>query len=245
MSKTILTNVRTFALGVDLTSQSNKVELSAEFEDKDTTNYASAGWHECIAGLGSAELSAEGQWEAGDATKIDDASWAQLGSVGPWSISANNAAAVGDLAYLVSALRSSYTLFDAVGEVAPWSGTAKSSWPLVRGQFAHPPGTARTSTGTGTGLNVGAVTTGKRLYAALHVLSATGTTPSITARVESSADNTFASPTTRLTFAAAAAAGGQALRTDGTAITDAWWRIAWTISGTTPSILFAATLGIQ
>lgn len=245
MAKTILTNVRTFAGGVDLTGASNKVELSSEVEDKDTTNYASQGYKEVIGGLGSAEISAEGQWEAGDPTKVDDASWAQLGSVIPWSVSANNGAAVGDLAYVVSALRSSYTLFDAVGEVAPWSGDAKSSWPLVRGQFAHPPGTARTATGTGTGLDLGAVTAGQRMYAALHVLSASGTTPSITAHVESAPDNTFAAPTTRLTFTTATAAGGQALRTDGTAITDTWWRVAWTISGTTPSFLFVASLGIR
>ena len=244
MPKTILTNVRCFAVAVDLTTVSNKVELSAEVEAKDTTNYGSEGWKENIGGLGSAEIAAEGQWEAGDPSKVDDASWAQLGGVGPWSVSANNGAAVGDLAYFTSALRSDYKLGDAVGEVAPWTGTAKSAWPLVRGQFAHPPGTARTATGTGTGLQVGAVALNKRMYAALHVLSVAGTTPSITARVESSVDNTFASPTTRLTFTAATAVGGQILRTDGTAITDTWWRVAWTISGTTPSFLFAATLGI-
>jgi len=245
VSKTVLVNVRTFAAGVDLTGNSNKIELSSEVEDKDATNYASQGWKEVLGGLGSAELSGEGQWEAGDPSKVDDASWAHLGTVIPWSVSANNGAAVGDLAYLMAALRSDYKLFDAVGEVAPWTGTAKSSWPLVRGQFAHPPGTARTATGTGTGLNLGAVAAGKRMYAALHVLSVSGTTPSITARVESSVDNTFASPTTRLTFAAAAAVGGQTLRTDGTAITDTWWRIAWTISGTTPSFLFVGSLGIR
>lgn len=245
MPKTILTNVRTFAVAADLTSVTNKVELAAEVEDKDTTNYASAGWKETLGGIASAEISAEGQWEAGDPSKVDDASWATLGGVGPWSISGNNAAAVGDLAYFTSALRADYKLGESVGEVAPWTSTAKSSWPLVRGQFAHPPGTARTATGTGTGLNLGAVATGKRLYAALHVLSVAGTTPSITARVESSVDNTFAAPTTRLTFTAATAVGGQILRTDGTAITDTWWRIAWTISGTTPSFLFVASLGVQ
>lgn len=244
MSKTILTNVRCFGPAVDLTSQSNKIELSSEVEDKESTNYGSQGWKEVMGGLGSAELSAEGQWEAGDLTKVDDASWAQLGGVGPWSVSANNAANVGDLAYFMGALRSDYKLFDAVGEIAPWSGTAKSSWPLVRGQFAHPPGTARTATGTGTGLNLGAVLAGKRMHAALHVLSASGTTPSITARVESSVDNTFAAPTTRLTFTAATLPGGQVLRTAGTAITDTWWRVAWTISGTTPSFLFVSSLGI-
>ena len=245
MGKTILTNVRTFAVAADLTAASNKVELSTEVEDKDATNYASQGWKETMGGLASAEISAEGQWEAGDPSKVDDASWATLGGVGPWSISANNGAAVGDLAYFTSALRADYKVGESVGEIAPWTSTAKSSWPLVRGQFAHPPGTARTATGVGTGLNLGAVAAGKRLYAALHVLSVAGTTPSLTARVESSVDNTFAAPTTRLTFTAATTVGGQILRTDGTAITDTWWRIAWTISGTTPSFLFAASLGIQ
>ena len=245
MSKTVLLNVRTFAVGADLTGNSNKIELSAEVEAKESTNYASQGYKEVMGGIASAEISGEGQWEALDPTKVDDASWATLGGVGPWSISANNDASVGGLAYFTNALRSDYKLGDAVGEVAPWTSTAKSSWPLVRGQFAHPPGTARTTTGTGTGLNVGAVAVNKRMYAALHVLSVAGTTPSITARVESSVDNTFASPTTRLTFAAANAVGGQILRTAGTAITDPWWRVAWTISGTTPSFLFAATLGVQ
>jgi hypothetical protein len=244
MGKTVLLNVRTFAVGIDLTGVSNKIELSSEVEAKETTNYGSQGYKEVVGGLGSAEISGEGQWEAGDLTKVDDASWAQLGGVGPWSVSANNGAAVGDLAYFTQALRCDHKMGGEVGDVAMWTASMKSAWPLVRGQFAHPPGTARTATGSGTGLNLGAVAAGKRLHAALHVLSVAGTTPSITARVESSPDNTFGSPTTRLTFTAATAVGGQALRTDGTAITDAWWRVAWTISGTTPSFLFAAALGI-
>lgn len=244
MSKTVLTNVRCFAAGIDLTSSSNKMELSTEVEAKESTNYGSEGYKEFVGGLASAEISGEGQWEAGDETAVDDASWAQLGGVGPWSVSANNSAAVGQLAYFTRALRADYKVFGEVGEVAPWSSTAKSSWPLVRGQFAHPPGTARTASGDGTGLELGAVTTGRRLYAAVHVLSAAGTTPTLTATVESSADDTFASPATRLTFDAAPEAGGQILRTDGTAITDTWWRVAWTIGGTSPSFLFAAALGI-
>jgi hypothetical protein len=245
VAKSVLLNVRCFAVGADLTGNSNKIELTAEVEDKDSTNYGSNGYKEVLGGLISAEISAEGQWEAGDDSKVDNASWSQLGGTGPWTVSANNSAAVGDLAYLVNGLRADYKLFDAVGEVAPWTGTAKSTWPMARGQFAHPPGTARTASGTGTGLNLGAVASGKRLYAALHVLSVAGTTPSLTARVESSVDNTFAAPTTRLTHTAATAVGGQILRTDGTAITDTWWRVAWTISGTTPSFLFVSSLGIQ
>jgi hypothetical protein len=244
VGKLVLTNVRLFTGGADLTGNSNKVEIQAEVEDKDATNYGSGGWKELLGGLAAAQITGEGQWEAGDASKVDDNAFADLGGIGPWSVGPLGAN-VGDLAYFTYALRSSYEFLGEVGEIAPWKGMAKSSWPMVRGQIAHPPGTARTATGTGTGINLGAVATGKRLYAAIHVLSISGTgTPTITARVESDDANTFASATTQLTFTAATALGGQILRTSGSAITDTWWRFAWTISGSSPSFLFAAAIGI-
>jgi len=242
----ILTDTRLFAAGADLTGASNKIEISTEAESKDTTNYASGGWKEFIGGLGSSDWKAGGQWEAGDPSLIDDATWARLGTVDVVTAVPAGGGAVGNVAYLTSALTSSYTLLGDVGDVAPWQAQMMGSWPTVRGLVAHPPGTARTSTGTGTGQQLGAVAAGQRLYATLHVLSVAGTsTPTITARVESDDNAGFASPTTRLTFAAATAAGGQILRTDGTAITDDWWRLAWAITGAGPSFLFAAALGIK
>ena len=240
----ILLDCRLFAVGADLSGNSNKIEISAEHEEKDSTHYRSNGWKEVLGGLGSAEISGAGQWEAGDPSRVDDASWAALGGIGPYTVCPTDST-VGALAYFTQGLRQNLKFGDQVGEVAPWEGTIKSSWPLVRGQIAHPPGTARTATGTGTVLNLGAIPAGKRLYAALHVLSLAGTTPSITATVESDDAAGMASPTTRLSFAAATAAGGQTLRTDGSAITDTHYRLSWTITGTTPSIMFAASLGIR
>ncbi|WP_326677697.1 hypothetical protein [Streptomyces sp. NBC_01237] len=244
MPKFVLLDTRLFAPGADLSGASNKVELSSEIEDKDVTNYRSQGWKEVIGGLGSAEIAGEGQWEAGDPSKVDDASWSELGGTGPYTVCPTDSV-VGALAYLVYGLRTDYKVGDAVGEVAPWSGTVKSSWPLVRGQIAHPPGIARAATGAGTALNLGTVPAGKRLYAALHVLSAAGTTPSITARIESDDSVGFGTPVTRAAFAAATAPGGQIARTDGLAITDTHYRVAWDITGTTPSFMFAVSLGIR
>ncbi|KIF69243.1 hypothetical protein HY68_12640 [Streptomyces sp. AcH 505] len=244
MGKQVLLDCRLFSPGADLSGASNKIELSSEIEDKDTTNYRSQGWKEVIGGLGSAEISGEGQWEAGDPGLVDNASWSDLGGRGPYTVCPNDSV-VGALAYFTLGMRTDYKLGDAVGEVAPWTGTVKSSWPMVRGQIAHPPGTARTATGLGTALNLGAIPAGKRLYAALHVLSAAGTTPSLTARIESDDSAGFASPTTQLTFAPATAPGGQILRGDGLALADTYYRVAWTISGTAPSFMLAVSLGIR
>ncbi|MEU9654842.1 hypothetical protein [Streptomyces chartreusis] len=244
MSFITLTNVRLFAVSADLTGASNKVELSAEFEEKDSTTYGSNGWKTVLAGIGHAEISGEGFWESGDASRVDDASWAQLGGVGPWTV-APVGATPGDLAYLVRAMRSEYGALGAVGDIAPWKGKASSTWPLVRGQVAHNPATARTSSGNGTDATLGAVAAGQRLYASLHVLSVSGTTPTLDVVIESDVDSAYASPITQLTFSQANAISAEALRTDGTAITDTHFRARWTIGGTTPSFLFAVAFGIK
>lgn len=244
MAKFTLQNVRLFTGSADLTTVNNKVEVKAEAERQDATAFSPSGvvWKETLTGIRSTEITAEGQWEAGDLSKVDDVSWADLGSVTPWTICPAGAA-VSDLAYLTGLLRGEYQIGAAVGDVAPWTAGGDGTYPLVRGVIGHPPGTARTATGTGTALEMTAVAAGQSLYAGLHVLSVAGTTPSLTVRIESDVDTSFASAVTVGTFTAATALTSQFLEIPG-AITDDCFRIAWTISGTNPSFLFAVSLGI-
>jgi hypothetical protein len=241
--KTTLTSCRIFAAGSDLTSPSDKISVKAELEKKKTTNFGSGGWVELISGTGSAELSASGQWEAGDASRVDDAMWSAAGGIGPWTVCPTSAN-VADLAYLTKALNASYEIGDSVGEVAPWSASASGSWPLVRGQILHPPGVARTATGTGSAVQLGAVAATKRLYLCLHVLSVAGTgSPALTVLVESDDNSGFASASTVATFTAATAISGQAQLLEGP-VADTYLRVRWTIAGTSPSFLFLVSAGI-
>jgi hypothetical protein len=248
VAKFVLTNVRYFAGGVDLTANTNKVEISASVEEKDATNFGSNGWTELLGGLRSAEVTASGQWEAGDATFPDDGLWSTLTSsaAAAWSI-APAGAADGALAYLGQMVETSYGLTGSVGDVAAFDAAGASSGLLARGVIAHPPGTARSASGTGTSINLGAVAAGQRLVAAVHILSVTGTL-SITPRVETDTATGFPSATTPsgLTGTAATSAStgtGQWLASDGTAQTDTWQRAAWTATGT-GSALFVVTVGI-
>jgi hypothetical protein len=247
VSKFVLTNCRIFAGAVDLTSNANKVELSSEVEDKETTTFGSAGWKEFLGGLASTKIAAEGQWEAGDTTKVDDDQFANIGTVGGWSIipaAASSTIAVGDLAYLTTALRQKYQLGGAVGDVAPWTCAASGTTKLVRGAVLHVPGTARTATGTGSSFQLGATSATQKLYAALHVYSIAGTaSPTLTVKVQSDNATGFPSAADVITFTAATAVGGQ-FSTAAGAITDDWYRVSWTISGTNPSFLFLVTVGI-
>jgi hypothetical protein len=250
MAPQILKNVRLFTGGADLTSRNNKIGLEPEYEEKDVTTFGSVDangdlWKDLIAGLGSGKLSAGGFWEAGDASKVDDDAWAGLGGLDAWTICPVNGS-VGSVAYLASNLSGSYQVFGAVGDVAPWQANMTFSGPLARGALLHPPGLARTATGTGTIVDLSTVgatfPAGKGLYATLHVLSATGTTPSLTARVETASTAGFGSPTTRLTFAPATGLGGQRLGVAGP-ITDQYARVGFTISGRSPSFLFVVAIG--
>ncbi|MFG1898694.1 hypothetical protein ACGFIP_32270 [Micromonospora zamorensis] len=245
----ILKNVRIFNGGVDLTSSANKVEVSGEVEERDMTTFGSYDgpsdriWKEVMAGTKSGKASASGFWEALDPSKVDDSSWSSLGGVGAWTVCPRGAA-VGDVAYVTQAMRGQYQLGGSQGDIAPWSAAWGGSMPIVRGVIAHPPGLARTATGTGTAVLHVAVPTGGELIAALHVLSAAGTTPSITVKIQSDDAAGFASPTDLLTFTAATARGGEARRLAGP-ITDTYYRASWTITGTTPSFLFVVSLGVS
>lgn len=246
MGKFVLLNTRIFSGGCDLTSSSNKIELSTERDEKAVTNFGSEGWQELIGGVGSWSASAGGQWEALDTSKVDDATWAALAAQGAFT-ACPDTASVGVVALLSAAMTSSYQLGGQIGDVAPWTAKWAGSWPLARGVILHPPGTARAATGTGTAVLHTAVPSGKYAYAALHVLSvaADSGTPTLTVKVQSDSSAGFASPTDVITFTAASDEGSQIARLAGPN-TDTYWRASWTVGGgaTNPSFLFVLSFGI-
>jgi hypothetical protein len=86
----------------------NKLEVSAERETKEVTAFATSGsvWSEVLAGIASTKISAEGQWEASDTSKVDDACSPDLASIVPVTVGPVGAAD-GDLAYLTGAFDTS------------------------------------------------------------------------------------------------------------------------------------------
>ncbi len=248
MSKMVLLDARLYMGGADLSGDGNKIELSEEAETKTITNWRSAGAREVIAGVTDTELNADGYFEAGNLALPDDAFWAQRRALVPVSVApeGDGDTGPGGLMFLTKMLTTQRQVMGgSVGDVNGWTAAAKGTWPLARGVVAHPSMVPRTATGTGPSINLGAVPTGKHLYANLHVLSISGTaTPSITVSVQSDDATGFPSATTRASFAAKTALGGEAVRIPGP-ITDTWWRASWAISGTTPSFLFLVSLGIE
>lgn len=243
----VLLDARVFMAGADLSGNGNKIELSEEAETKAVTNWRSGGAREVKAGIRGCDIMGEGQWEAGDLGKPDDALFAAKRTLDPWSLAprSDSDLAAGGLMYLVKALKTKMTVWGDLGEVSGWAGEARSAWPLVRGACAHPSGVPRTASGNGTAVQLGAVTADRYLYANAHFLSFAGTsTPTITVKIQSDDNSGFTTPTDRLTFIGATAISGQASRVKGP-FTDTYWRAVWTVTGSTPSFLFLVSMGIE
>lgn len=243
----VLLDARVFNAGADLSGYGNKIELSEEAQTRKTTTWRSGGAVENIASLFETAISAEGNWEAGDLSKPDDAFWATRRQHAPWSFAprSDSDLAAGGLMYLTKALRQKAQVLGGLGDVASWSAEATSTWPLVRGFCGHPSGVPRTATGTGTAVLAGATSATRKLYANLHVLSIAGTAaPTITVKIQSDDNAGFTTPTDRLPFAARTTIGGESLRLAGP-LTDTYLRASWTITGTNPSFLFLVSMGIE
>lgn len=90
--------------------------------------------------------------------------------------------------------------------------------------------TSLSTTDVTTGYQLGALTTGQKAYAALH-LTSVSTGRSLVMIIQSATASGFGSPATRFTFALSSARGS----TWGTPVTGLstehkWWRGSWTLS---------------
>ena len=99
------------------------------------------------------------------------------------------------------------------------------------------------ASGTGTAVAFTAPTATQSLYASFHVLSVTGT-GTLTLKVQTDDNGSFTSATDRITFTAATTGNTAQWSSVAGAITDDWWRITYTISGTGPAFAFAVTAGV-
>jgi len=228
----------------DLSGYSNKVELTAPIDPLEYTTFGSGGWKARVGGLADMTGSIEGFWQAGDLSQPDDLFFASLGTNQiPATFVPTLGGTVGDLAYLTKCLEARYDPSGQVGQLFAFAVDLQGNAPVARGRIMQPMPTPRTATGTGTGQQIGAVLATQRMYANLHVTAVSGTTPSMTVKVQSSVDNTFSAPTDRIVFTAATGVTSQAGSVIG-AITDQWWRCIWTITGSTPSFTWSCSMGI-
>lgn len=219
-----------------ITDAAGALSVDIGVDTPDFTTFGSAGWREFKPGLKQVTFGVEGVADFG-ADLADDALFGKLGLNDRVVSVVPEGATEGNIAFMASCVVGEYTgLGGAVGEPAGFSLGALGADVLTRGTLMHYG--QETNSHNGTGYQLGAAATG--IYAALHVLSGSG---DITVTIESDDNAGFTTPTTRLTFATVGTATARAAEFASSlgAVTDDYWRMVATFTGTR---LWAVVLGV-
>ena len=241
MAKFVFNDGKVFSGGYDLSGHITSVNLEIMAEELDATTINSGGFRERLGGLKDSTLQLDGFYEAG-ANKPDALLGASIGN--ELIVTTVPDAGVGNTAYFMKSRLFSYSMFGAVGEIAPFSiSKSQSDDEVVQGKIEIDG--ALTASGNSTGVQLGAVGATEKIYVAIHCYAVSGTsTPTVTFKLQSDDNASFTSPTDRITFSDITAIGADYQSAAG-AITDDYFRLNYTISGTTPSFSIHATIGIE
>lgn len=231
-------------------SSTNQLRLGDKIDMIDSTTFATLPFATFVRGLKSIIIEVNGFQDF--STLLTNSSAERTrGMTGPVPVSVAPDGAVSGAYAQFSAgqvetmARYSYK----VGEIPAMSIVFQPvGMPVVEGFQSDPGLVDRTATYVGANAQLGAVTATKHVWANVHVLDNTGSggTPTITPRIESDTVG-FASPTTIATGVAMSPAVGtgssQTISVLGP-FSDDYFRVACTISGTTPHLLIFAVVGV-
>lgn len=218
--------------GYDFSSQMTATAINHDAEALDDTAFGDAT-RSNTGGMKGVALSHEGNWDS----TPDSIFFQNIGiSDVPISVSPD-VGADGDLAYTLLSQYSAYSPGGSVGEILKFSFNGVATGDLIRGTIMH--NAARTGAGDGTARQLGAVSATQKVYAVMHVISASGTLDVI---IQSDDGVGMATPTSQITFTQATAIGSEWPTPVAGAITDDYWRVNYTVSG---SFEFIVIIGIQ
>lgn len=236
MGTYVLLDVTSYVGGFNLTTKMNSIAVNTEAEALESTTFGNGGYRQRKAGLKDVNAELGGYWDS----EVDSASFSSLG-VADDAVSISPTGLEGDPAFLWRGEKFTYTAFGEVGQLTPFSVAMSGSHSqgVSRGTFLKKQGNVSATGATGTAFEIpGGIASGFALYSHFHVFSA-GTT--VTAVVESDADDDFASATTRATHGPLTAVGSNVQKITGP-ITDTWFRVR--VTGITGTFSVACAIGV-
>ena len=247
MAVLAFTDAEILAGPLRLTGRSNEIDLTFDGVKLDVTSFDSNGWEECIGGMRSAMAKVAGFYDVGPvetgALNLDQQLLSEVaGSQLPLVVAPTKAD--GSVAYIAPVKRGNLAVLGTVGDVAPFSSDMWGDGAVARGALIHPANVLRTAGGTGNGVQLGTVATGRQLLVAINVTTVTGTTPALTITVQRDDNAGFTTPTTVTTLGPTAVPTSSLVAVPGPITPDDRYRITWTLTGTTPSARFGVAVGI-
>jgi hypothetical protein len=232
----IIKDAKVYIAGYDLSGIHNEVSVNEPFEEVVGTRFGDTA-KRTVAGLPTVTATGAGFVEG---ASLSPALRQNL-AVANVPITIMNDAA-GTAVEFFRAMIANYRTGAAYGQLLAFSWSASGQGEVLVPSLITVTGT-KTTSGTSTPVQIGALSTGEKLYAALHVLAKSGTSPTLDVTVQSDNGVGFASPAVQGTFPQMTNVGSQWLTITGP-ITDDWWRASWTIGGTgSPSFDLVIVIG--
>lgn len=238
----VLTDAKVYLAQYDLSGSSNQVSIGYEYAKVPATVFG-ADVRYNMAGIPELDIQVAGLDCADGTDEVDDVLWSKLGTANTL-ISVGATGADGSVGYFTKFMQLSEGLGGNIGDAFGFQASGcGQGYKLVRGYYLAP-AASRTSSASGTAKEISAVSATQKVYAILHVFSASGTSPTLDVIVESDDATGFSSAETRISFTQATDVTSELKSADG-AITDDCWRVGWTIGGSdTPTFNFAVLVGI-
>ena len=236
MSEVVLTNIKHYVGGVDLSGVYNRHALVMTADPVETTAFGDET-REYLGGLIGVGSEHEGYWDY----QVDSDLVANLAAAAR-NVTVAPSDTEGEIAYFFASIGTLFEQGAQVGEAYAFTASHQPTGTVTRGRILAI-GT-RTSSDTGTAFQLGAVAAGQSVRASLHVTAVAGTSPEVDVTVQSDAAADMLTPTTQITFPTYTAIGGEILSEAG-AITDDWWAATWTLGADTTSTTFMIAVGIS
>ena len=234
MTTQIIKNAKMMLGGYDLSGQLNSLSLQLGSEMQDDTVFGD-NTRTSRSGIitVSAEINGFVEDDSSD-PKVGDRMYAEIGLENSIFSAYPENHAETDVGVAMKVMQGSFVPGGAVGDLHAFSADFQARSRLYNGTVVH--NASKTSTGNGTALQLGAVGANDELYAWMHVTSAVGTTLDVD--IESDNSGGFSSATTRGSFTQVATTVTSQLtaKLNSGAITDDWWRVAYTIAGGGPYV---------
>lgn len=247
----ILTDVGVYVGGFDLSNGAADIDMGGTCTMQEKTNFGSKQHSEFLPGLKTYNTQVGGLADYGSVTAVSNAF--ALNSVGDQHVvtalpNVSGTHAAGDPAHFTRALRSMFqTPQGAVGDVARYAMALQSDTAMVENGKLLFPKAVVTSSSSGSVVAMTGPTASQYLFAGLHIFDVSGTSPTLDVKIQSAALVGFGSPTDRVTFTQATGSSdntSQWATPVAGAITDGFWRVTYTVGGSTPSFQFAVVAGV-
>ena len=243
MSKLVLKNASPMLGSLLLASQVNKIDLGVSAEEVDVSSFADNGWSSFLPGIRKSDVSLEGYVEIPEPDLTLDGYLADA-TVLPFGCTITYPPAAGDVCYFLKAVVNYMTRKAEVGKAFAMSLKLTPQEELVRGPILFNGDIDADGSTTPLDLTLTLDDT-QRLWIAIWVTAASGTTPTLDLLLESDDDSGFPSATTRITVPQFTGVGYYIGSVDGPITPDTFYRLTADIGGTgSPSFTLIAAIGI-